>query len=250
MRTRAGILAGFALGAIFTVSGCTSTGATPEESPSSDQAPTIPSASPRASEATSGQQPGPDGEADHTGEGAQGVEVPGQEPEDGGSTVTTLRQSGTTTPLVTRSAWQGVSKYGPCTLSRSTDPGSPDPRADQYVVSQELLSALRESDEGADPSALQNVLLPLTSQPGEGTVGVNAVAQDWHVSTPRGPVAVRGVTRAITTQDFEGDRTIDVVQLAFECPRVIDESAWTSALEDLRVTVPAQPEKAGQWPST
>ena len=174
--------------------------------------------------------------------------MPGEQPEGGETTVTTLRPSRTTTPLVARSAWQGVSEHGPCTLSQSTDPGGADPRADQYVASQELLSALRESDEGADPSALRNVLLPLTSQPGEGTAGVNALAQDWDASTPRGPVAVRGVTRAITTQSFAGDLTTHVVQLAFECPRVIDESAWTSALEDLRVTVPAQPERPGQWP--
>lgn len=195
----------------------------------------------------SGQAPdGPDGGGDRTG--GQGAEVPGEQPEGGETTVTTLRPSRTTTPLVARSAWQGVSEHGPCTLSQSTDPGGADPRADQYVASQELLSALRESDEGADPSALRNVLLPLTSQPGEGTAGVNALAQDWDASTPRGPVAVRGVTRAITTQSFAGDLTTHVVQLAFECPRVIDESAWTSALEDLRVTVPAQPERPGQWP--
>ncbi len=62
--------------------------------------------------------------------------MPGEEPEGGETTVTTLRQSGTTTPLVARSAWQGVAEYGPCTLSQSTDPGGVDPRADQYGVSQ------------------------------------------------------------------------------------------------------------------
>lgn len=248
MRTRAGILVGFALGAIFSVSGCTSTGTTPEETPVSDPAPT-PSASPRASETTSGQAPdGPAGGGDRTGEGEQGAAVPGKEPKGDETTVTTLRQPVTTTPLVARRAWQGVAEYGRCTLSQGTDPGSVDPLADPYEVSRDLLSALRETDEGTDPSRLRNVVLPLTSQPGEETVGVNALAQDWHTSTPRGPVAVRGVTRAITTHSFAGDLTTDVVQLAFECPRVIDESAWTSALEDLRVTVPAQPEKPGQWP--
>ncbi|MDF9877154.1 hypothetical protein [Cellulosimicrobium cellulans] len=121
---------------------------------------------------------------------------------------------------------------------------------DQRQASEELLSALETSDNGEGVAGIREVVLPLTSEPGSGVIGINALVQDWTTSTAQGAVAVRGVARAVSTQSFDGSAEVHVIQLSFECPRAIEESAWIKALEELRVDVPAQPEAAGQWPTS
>jgi hypothetical protein len=152
-------------------------------------------------------------------------------------------------PLVNRSGWRGLAQYGPCTLAHDTDPAAVDPVADQRRASDDLLAALRASDAGQGATAVTEVVLPQAVEPGTGVSGINALVQDWTTSTPHGDAAVRAAVRVVSTTNFDGTVQSHAVQLAFECPRALDEDAWATALEGLRVTVPAPAERAGEWPT-
>ncbi|MFE6237403.1 hypothetical protein [Cellulosimicrobium sp. NPDC057862] len=153
----------------------------------------------------------------------------------------------TASPLVARTGWQVVGASGACVLSwrGASDPAPPEQGARD--ASAALLSETVAAD-GGDPVAPRDVLLPLTSD-GVTLQGVNAVAQDWAVGTPRGEVQVRGAARVVSTPTFDGGASTQSVALALDCAGPLDEGSWQRLLSDVRVGLVAPLEEPGAWPS-
>lgn len=159
--------------------------------------------------------------------------------------VTILGGAASAPPLVARAGWQVVGSSGACVLSwrGASDPEAPGAGARE--ASDALLTETVVADRG-DPGATREVLLPLTSD-GVAVQGVNAVAQDWAVGTPRGEVRVRGAARVVSVPTFDGGASTQSVVLALDCAGPIDEGAWQRLLADVRVGLVAPVEEPGVW---
>ncbi|WP_043657484.1 hypothetical protein [Cellulosimicrobium cellulans] len=115
------------------------------------------------------------------------------------------------------------------------------------LASAALLAETVAAD-GGDLTAPRDVLLPLLAD-GVTRQGVNAAAQDWTVTTPRGEVRVRGAARVVSVPTFEGDASTQSVVLALDCAGPLDEGAWQRLLADVRAGLAAPAEELGTWPS-
>ncbi|KLN33237.1 hypothetical protein FB00_18755 [Cellulosimicrobium funkei] len=162
--------------------------------------------------------------------------------------ITSLGGAAAAAPLVARAGWQVVGASGGCVLSaRGTgDPGTPT--AGPRDASAALLAETVTADGGDPDGATRDVLLPVGSD-GGAVQGVNAVAQDWTVESPRGPLRVRGAARVVAVPAFDGSTTTQSVVLALDCPAPFDEGAWQHLLADVRVGLVAPVEVLGTWPS-
>ncbi|GED11532.1 hypothetical protein [Cellulosimicrobium cellulans] len=183
-------------------------------------------------EPTAGSSTGP-------GDGASGPAAP---------EITSLGGTPATAPLVARAGWQVVGASGGCVLpARGT--GDPEtPTAGARDASAALLAETVSADGGDPDGAPRDVLLPVGSD-GVAVQGVNAVAQDWTVESPRGPVQVRGAARVVAVPAFDGSTNTQSVVLALDCPAPFDEGAWQRLLADVRVGLVAPVEALGTWPS-
>jgi len=150
-------------------------------------------------------------------------------------------------PLAARAGWQVVGSAGACVLSWRGASDAAAPAAGAREVSAALLAETVDAD-GGDAAATRDVLLPLTSD-GVAIQGMNAVAQDWDVDTPRGPVQVRGAARVASVPTFDGGASTQSVVLALDCAGSLDDGAWQQLLADVRVGLVGPVEELGAWPS-
>ena len=246
-RSRAGALAvGLALAVLG--AGACSGSATPEDAPGAASAPRTArpaAAGPGAGPTASGDPERPPGSTDEPTAGASAG--PGEEPTAAAPEVTSLGGAAGATPLVARSGWQVVGASGACVLSSraAADPAAPPagPRSASAALRAVPVAAV-----GGDRTAPRDVLLPLLAD-GVTRQGVNAAAQDWTVTTPRGEVRVRGAARVVSVPTFEGDASTQSVVLALDCAGPLDEGAWQRLLADVRVGLAAPAEGLGTWPS-
>ncbi len=202
-------------------------------------------------DATAGSRSAPDtepGSGTSPGEqdGATGPD-PGAAPIADAPEVVSLSGAPTAAPLVARAGWQVVGSAGACVLSWHGTSDAAPPTTGAREVSEALLAETVDAD-GGDPAATRDVLLPLTSD-GVAIQGMNAVAQDWDVDTPRGPVQVRGAARVASVPTFDGGASTQSVVLALDCAGPLDEGAWQQLLADVRVGLVGPVEELGAWPS-
>ncbi|QUB99757.1 hypothetical protein [Cellulosimicrobium cellulans] len=246
-RSRAGALAvGLAL-AVLGAGACTGS-ATPEDptgAASATRTDRPPAEVPGDDPTASGDRGRPPGGSDEPTAGASAG--PGEAPTAAPPEVTSLGGATGAAPLVARSGWEVVGASGACVLSSraATDPAAPTagPRDTSAALLAETVAA-----DGGDLTAPRDVLLPLLAD-GVTRQGVNAAAQDWTVTTPRGEVRVRGAARVVSVPTFEGDASTQSVVLALDCAGPLDEGAWQRLLADVRVGLAAPAEELGTWPS-
>lgn len=246
-RSRAGALAvGLAL-AVLGAGACTAS-ATPEDPTGAASATRTdrPPAEVPADDPTASVDPErtPGGSDDPTAAASAG---PGEEPEAVPPEVTGLGGATGATPLVVRAGWQVVGASGACVLSSRAAADPAAPTASPRDASAALLAETVAAD-GGDLTAPRDVLLPLLAD-GVTLQGVNAAAQDWTVTTPRGEVRVRGAARVVSVPTFEGDASTQSVVLALDCAGPLDEGAWQRLLAEVRVGLLAPAEELGTWPS-
>lgn len=172
---------------------------------------------------------------------------PGEAPQAAPPEVTSLAGATGAAPLVARAGWQVVGASGACVLSSRAAADPAVPTASPRDASVALLAETVAAD-GGDLAAPRDVLLPLLSD-GVTLQGVNAAAQDWTVTTPRGEVRVRGAARVVNVPTFEGDASTQSVVLALDCAGPLDEGAWQRLLADVRAGFAAPVEELGTWPS-
>lgn len=162
--------------------------------------------------------------------------------------ITSLGGAPATAPLVARAGWQVVGASGGCVLSARGTGDPQTPTVGARDASDALLAETVTADGGDPDGAPRDVLLPVGSD-GVAVQGVNAVAQDWTVESPRGPVQVRGAARVVAVPAFDGSTTTQSVVLVLDCPAPFDEGAWQRLLADVRVGLVAPVEDLGTWPS-
>lgn len=246
-RSWAGALAvGLAL-AVLGAGACTGS-ATPEDPTGAASATRTdrPPAEVPADDPTASDEPErPPGGSDEPTAGASAG--PGEEPTAAPPEVTSLGGAAGATPLVARSGWQVVGASGACVLSSRAATNLAAPTAGPRDASAALLAETVAAD-GGDLTAPRDVLLPLLAD-GVTRQGVNAAAQDWTVTTPRGEVRVRGAARVVSVPTFEGDASTQSVVLALDCAGPLDEGAWQRLLADVRAGLAAPAEELGTWPS-
>ncbi|WP_426309582.1 hypothetical protein [Cellulosimicrobium sp. E-16] len=251
--TRTSLRAGALVAGLVVVLGagaCTGS-PTPEgraSGPSATRTGEAPGGGPSDDPTTTGDPDGAPGAPDGPGEPTAGHSAGPGEPSESAPEITSLGAAPGTAPLVARGGWQVVGASGGCVLSaRGTgDPQTPTTGARD--ASAALLAETVAADGGDPDDATRDVLLPVGSD-GVAVQGVNAVAQDWTVATPRGPVQVRGAARVVAVPDFDGSTTTQSVVLALDCPAPFDEGAWQRLLADVRVGLVAPVEVLGTWPS-
>lgn len=246
-RSRAGAFAvGLAL-AVLGAGACTGS-ATPEDPTGAASATRTdrPPAEVPADDPTASDEPErPPGGSDEPTAGASAG--PGEAPTAAPPEVTSLGGVAGATPLVARSGWDVVGASGACVLSSRATADPAAPTAGPHDASAALLAETVAAD-GGDLTAPRDVLLPLLAD-GVTRQGVNGVAQDWTVTTPRGEVRVRGAARVVSVPTFEGDASTQSVVLALDCAGPLDEGAWQRLLADVRAGLAAPAEELGTWPS-
>ncbi|WP_336728479.1 hypothetical protein [Cellulosimicrobium cellulans] len=161
--------------------------------------------------------------------------------------VTSLSRAPTSAPLVARAGWQVVGAAGACVLSWRGANDAQAPTAGAREASTTLLAETVGAD-GGEQTAKRDVLLPLASD-GATVQGMNAVAQDWTVDTPRGRVQVRGAARVASVPTYDGGASAQSVVLALDCAGPLDDGVWEQLLADVRVGFVGPVEELGAWPS-
>jgi hypothetical protein len=248
---RAGALvAGLVVG-VLGAGGCTGspTPEGPTSGPSATRTGEAPGGGSSDDPTTTGDPDAAPGAPEGPGEPTAGSSAgPGDGPSGSAPEITSLGGAPGTAPLVARAGWQVVGASGGCVLSARGTGDPQAPTAGARDASAALLAETVTADGGDPDGATRDVLLPVGSD-GVAVQGVNAVAQDWTVATPRGPVQVRGAARVVAVPAFAGSTTSQSVVLALDCPAPFDEGAWQRLLADVRVGLVAAVEVLGTWPS-
>ncbi|RXR23716.1 hypothetical protein EQW78_11005 [Oerskovia turbata] len=152
-----------------------------------------------------------------------------------------------------RDGWTVLSSNGRCALSTTTTAAPTDGPTDDvpgaardasFAVLRDILAAER----GAWNESAESESLVFGEERTEPRKGANVATQEWTVERAGTPVRSRVLARATTRPSYSGVTMRTSTVLSFECTgTTIDEKAWTTVLEWLRLPATAA-EAAGVWP--
>ncbi|MFF3064134.1 hypothetical protein ACFVQ3_06215 [Oerskovia sp. NPDC057915] len=252
---------------LLLLTGCTSGGGSPSgpsTAPETDRG--------AASEAPESPVPGPTSTAaDGAGNGAEeppAVTGPADDPDEYVPDPEEVRQAlvDTHTPIMVlqpkgfsashrftaRDGWTVLSSNGRCALSSTTVAAPTDGPTDDVpgAARDASFSVLRDvlaAERGAKNVSAESESLVFGEERTEPRKGTNVATQEWTVERSGSPVRSRVLARATTRTSYSGVAMRTSTVLSFECTGTsIDEKAWSSVLEWLRLPATAA-EAAGAW---
>ncbi|MFE4465105.1 hypothetical protein ACFRCR_08265 [Oerskovia sp. NPDC056781] len=152
-----------------------------------------------------------------------------------------------------RDGWTVLSSNGWCALSSTTVAAPTDGPTDDVpgAARDASFSVLRDvlaAEQGAKNVSAESESLVFGEERTEPRKGTNVATQEWTVERSGSPVRSRVLARATTRTSYSGVAMRTSTVLSFECTGTsIDEKAWSSVLEWLRLPATAA-ESAGVWP--